>query len=517
MKANAFSVRIATLLLIAPLISLSQTGQRGAPRGFNLLTPEQEMEIGRQSATAVEKRLPLLSDAGVNEYINRLGERLAARARGASGGEYPYSFKTANVSEVNAFAFPGGAIYITRGTIEAARSEGELAGALAHEIAHVALRHGACQASKAYLASAGLAALGGLAGRSAAPKIIDAVGGVGFNAVFLKYSREAEAEAYALAARILTRAGYDPREMAAYFQGVRRGERVDASKMQTFLDDHPQDWAGLDEDLAPKNSVGGQPENRAGRVSGRPQSPQVSTGDFRRIQTRVREMPVAQMAASAIRRVTIAPTLPTRMDEASSRTSQNIKVERPSSNLQDYWLHGGLRVQVSYPDNWQACPSGDDLGVTFIPPGGLAEMRGFSRLVYGAVFRRYRPIGDNSLWTGLQQRSFRYIGGRGELVEATNDLLDSALQNNPHLEFSRGSDRRGLIDGRQVITFTLAGRSPATGRGERAQLYTREFEDGDIVYAIFVAPDNEYDDYRPVFDRMLRGLKINDRELRRGN
>jgi hypothetical protein len=126
-------------------------------------------------------------------------------------------------------------------------------------------------------------------------------------------------------------------------------------------------------------------------------------------------------------------------------------------------------------------------------------------------------VGDNSLWTGLQQRSFRYIGGRGELVEATNDLLDSALQNNPHLEFSRGSDRRGLIDGRQVITLTLAGRSPATGRGERAQLYTREFEDGDIIYAIFVAPDDEYDDFRPVFDRMLRGLKINDRELRRGN
>jgi hypothetical protein len=301
--------------------------------------------------------------------------------------------------------------------------------------------------------------------------------------------------------------------MAAFFQRLRRGERVDASKLQTFLDDHPQDLTDWTADRAEDPG-----ENRVDRADGQPQSPQVSTEDFHGIKTRIMqlpgELPVAHMAEPAVRR---APTVPMVMDEAANRGTQNIRVERPSSNLQDYWLHGGLWVQVSYPENWLAYPSGDDLGITLIPPGGLVETRGFSRLIYGAVFRRYSPVGDNSLWTGLQQRSFRYIGGRGELVEATNDLLDSALQNNPHLEFSRGSDRRGLIDGRQVITLTLAGRSPATGRGERAQLYTREFEDGDIIYAIFVAPDDEYDDFRPVFDRMLRGLKINDRELRRGN
>ncbi|HZF38441.1 MAG TPA: M48 family metalloprotease [Blastocatellia bacterium] len=492
MKVGDFSIRIATLLVITSLISFSQAGQIGARREFNLLTPQQEMEIGRQSATAVEKRLPLLSDAGVNEYINRLGRALVARARVAS---YPYSFKIVNVPEVNAFAFPGGPIYVTRGAIEAARSEGELAGALAHEIAHVALRHGAAQASKAYLAQAGLGALGGFVGETAALNIIGAVGGVGFNAVFLKYSREAEAEAGALGAQILTRAGYDPHEMAAFFQALRRGERVEASKLQTFLDDHPGGWA----------------EDQAGQAFERPRATQVSAGDFHRIQTRIAELPGAHAAAPGARRP------PTPIEEAPNRAAQNIRVERPSSHLQDYWLHGGLLLQVYYPENWLAYPSGDDFGVTFIPPGGAVETLGTSRLVYGAVVSRYRPIGDNSLWTGLQQRSFRYIGGRGELVEATNDLLDSALQNNPHLDFARGSDRRGSIDGTPMITLTLVGRSPATGRGERAQLYTRELEDGDIVYAIFVAPDDEYDNFRPVFDRMLRGLKINDRELRRDN
>src|SRR5215475_8636381 len=502
MKFSDFSIRIATLLVITPLISFSQAGsqagQSGARRQFNLLTPQQEIDIGKRSAVAVEKRLPVLSDAGVNEYINRLGQSLIARAPGES---YPYNFKIANVPEVNAFPVPGGPIYVTRGAIEAARSEGELAGALAHEIAHVALRHGACQASKAYLAQAGLGAMGGFAGGDAT-NIVAAIGGAGFNVVFLKYSREAEAEAVALGAQILMRAGYDPREMAAFFQALGRGERVEASQLRTFLDDHPYDWAD-------RPDRAGQAEDRVARVSERPRAPQSPSGDFQRIQTRIAELPAVYADTPITRR---APTI---IEEAPNLAAQNISVERPSSHLQDFWLHGGLLVQISYPENWLARPSSDDLGVTFIPPGGVVKTRGPSRLVYGAIISRYRPIGDNSLWTGLQPRSFRYIGGRGELVEATNDLLDSALQNNPHLDFARGSDRRGSIDGERVITLTLVGRSPATERGERAQLYTRELEDGDIVYAIFVTPDDEYDNFRPVFERMLRGLKINDRELRR--
>jgi hypothetical protein len=484
MKVSDFSVCIATLLLITPLISFSQPGQTGARREFNLFAPQQEIEIGQRSVIVIEKRLPLLSDAGANEYINRIGQSLIAHA-----ASYPYSFKIANVSDVNAFAFPGGPIYITRGAIEAARSEGELAGALAHEIAHVELSHGAIQASKAYLAQAGLVALGGMGGESAVANIIGAIGGFGFNPAFLKHSREAEAEAEALGSRILARAGYDPREMTAFFRALRRGERAEASKLQIFLKDHP--------------------ENQIEQAPEQPQVSQVSAGDFQRIQTSIAKLPVAYDAMPAPHRGPIV------IEEASNQAPQSIKVERPSLHLRDYWRPGGFWFQLSYPENWLAFPSGDELGVTFIPPGGVVETRSQRRLVYGAVINRYRPIGDNSLWTGLQPRSFRYIGGRGVLVEAANDLLDSALQNNPHLDFARGSVRRGSSDGAQAITFMLVGRSPVTGRDERAQLYARELDDGDIVYAIFVAPADEYDDFRLAFERMLRGLKINDRELQR--
>ncbi len=111
------------------------------------------------------------------------------------GTQFAYQFKVVNVSGVNAFALPGGFIYVNRGLVESVRSEGELAGVLAHEIAHVALRHPTNQASKTYLAQAGIGILGGLLGGknpTTTNQIIGAVGGFGLNALFLQYSRGAD-------------------------------------------------------------------------------------------------------------------------------------------------------------------------------------------------------------------------------------------------------------------------------------------------------------------------------------
>ena len=507
---KVISMRIGDFSIVAALLTASlfwvsfsqsipqtapQTGRTGARRVFNLFSIEQEIEIGRNSATAVEKSLTLLADVRVNEYVGCLGQALCARARAR---DFPYSFKIVDAPEVDAFAIPGGPIYLTRGMIEAAGGEGELAGVMAHEIAHVALRHGASQASKTYLAQAGLGGLGGVAGEAMARKIIEAVGGFGFNAVFLKYSPEAETEADAFAAQLMTRAGYDSREMTNFFQAARRRARGVAPKIQSFLDDHP-----MAEDQAPEDRIERE------REASRPRQTQRMGVDFHRIQAYLMGLPRVSNQATVARR-----TLAVMEETSYDGPPINIRVERPSSNLRDYWQPGGFWFLTPYPENWKAFPSGDKLGVTFAPPGGVIETRGQTQLVYGAVINRYRPIGDNSEWTGLRRRSFRYIGGRGELVEATNDLLDSILQNNQHLDFARGSDRRGTKDGLTTITLTLTGRSPLTGRSERVQLYARELDDGDIVYAIFVAPDDEYRDFRSTFDRMLRGLKIDSGALK---
>ena len=184
-----------------PMTGLAQTQVKA---GFNLFSPQQDIEIGKQSALEAEKQLQLIRDGRVLEYLNRLGQRLSEQA---PGERYPYTFKLVNAAEINTFALPGGQIYVNRATIEAAQSEAELAGVIAHEISHVALRHGTHQASKAYLAQAGLGVLGGLLGAGSAGAIIGAVGDLGLNTLFLKYSREAETQADVVGAQIMARAG----------------------------------------------------------------------------------------------------------------------------------------------------------------------------------------------------------------------------------------------------------------------------------------------------------------------
>src|SRR6185369_16346695 len=182
---------LATLTIVAAGPGAAQTQIKP---GFNLFSPQQDQEIGRQSADAAEKQLPILNDQSIVAYVGKIGKRLAAVAPGA---KYPYQFKVVNLSDINAFALPGGYLYVNRGLIEAAMNEGQLAGVMAHEMAHVALRHGTSQASKAYLGQAGLALLGGLIGKDdrSTEQTIATIGGFGLNTLFLKFSRSAEEQA----------------------------------------------------------------------------------------------------------------------------------------------------------------------------------------------------------------------------------------------------------------------------------------------------------------------------------
>src|SRR5512140_1895408 len=139
--------RAAAVILALSLVPLSAVAQTRVSPGFNLFSPEQDVEIGQQSAQQAEQQLPILHDTLAQQYIDRIGQRLA---RNAGGPGFPYRFRIVNASDINAFALPGGFVYVNRGVIDSARNEGEVAGVLAHEISHVALRHGTHQAPKAY-------------------------------------------------------------------------------------------------------------------------------------------------------------------------------------------------------------------------------------------------------------------------------------------------------------------------------------------------------------------------------
>src|ERR1044072_5046357 len=120
-----------------------------ASAGFNLFSPEQDVQLGEASAEEIMRQVVVVQDERTAAYVQRLGERVAASA---PGYKFPYKFIVVASPEVNAFALPGGYVFVNEGAIKAALTEGELAGVLAHEIAHVSLRHGTTQASRAYLA-----------------------------------------------------------------------------------------------------------------------------------------------------------------------------------------------------------------------------------------------------------------------------------------------------------------------------------------------------------------------------
>jgi predicted Zn-dependent protease len=203
--------------------------------GFNLFSPEQDIELGKLSAEEIKRQAARYGDERTAEYIHRLGEKIAANAPGYN---FPYTFVVVASPEVNAFALPGGYVFVNTGAIKAAHNEGELAGVLAHEIAHVALRHGTNQASKAYLAKTGLNILDAVTGgrETDIGQLVEVVGGAGANALFLKFNRAAESQADLEGARLMAAAGYDPGDMASFFETL--DERSDARASET-LSDHP--------------------------------------------------------------------------------------------------------------------------------------------------------------------------------------------------------------------------------------------------------------------------------------
>lgn len=245
----------------------------GASSRFNLFSPEQDVELGRTSAEEIARQSVVLGDERVTRYVQRLGDKIAA---GAPGYRFRYTFVVVDSRETNAFALPGGYVFVNSGAIDAARNEGELAGVLAHEISHVVLRHGTNQASKAYVAKNATrlidAVLGGA--KDDVRRFAHSLGLSGPGALFVKFNRDAELEADVEGARLMAAAGYDPRDMASFFESLGEHEGDDAKASET-ADDHPrpaQRAAAIDE-LLPALEVSASPTH--------------DTDDFRQMKSRL--------------------------------------------------------------------------------------------------------------------------------------------------------------------------------------------------------------------------------------
>ena len=477
---------LATLMAFPAGVVIAQTQIKP---GFNLFSVDQDQEIGRQSAQEAERQLPILEDRAVQAYVDAVGRRLAAVAPGA---KYPYQFKVVNASDINAFALPGGFLYLNRGLIEAARNEGELAGVMSHEMAHVALRHGTNQTSKNYLGQTGLALLGGLAGKDnqSSVKALNAVGGFGMNALFLKFSRTDEEQADVVGAQIMARAGYDPKDMVNFFELLRSKQGRDPSKVERFFSSHPP------------------PANRAARINREMTMltirPTPVVGGFQQARSKLlamRPAPSMQQIAAGQGQAAVAPA-----SSVGQRSIAAVNVGGPSAEFRVFEQRARL-FQIAYPANWDVYEANTGYGVTLAPQGGFVDAGGLERdLVYGVIVNHYDPFNATS--------SDRFRGGdtagRGNLAQATDDLLAQILRTNPNLKMVRNSERKDRIDGAPSLSMVLSGQSSVTRQEERVTVFTRELPDGHILYALFIAPALDYEGLNATFNRMISSLQAGD-------
>jgi beta-barrel assembly-enhancing protease len=203
---------------------------------ISLVSVSQEIEIGKQANAQVRKQLAELRDVETLEYVRSIGRRLVPHA---GGPKYPYSFAVADYREINAFALPGGPVWVHRGILHLATNESQFAGVLAHEIAHISERHAADQLTKATMASWGLGVLGALLGNDGGASAAKLAAGFLANGLFLKFSRDHEREADRVGLQMLTRAGWDARGMVELFELLRHEQKRDPGRVESFFSTHP--------------------------------------------------------------------------------------------------------------------------------------------------------------------------------------------------------------------------------------------------------------------------------------
>ena len=242
--ANILTSTPAALVVASSILVTGLQAQTAVQPPKNRYTPQQDVQLGREAAAEVRKQYPLIDNDRIAGYLGRLGDRLVAAApRDLKEPVFQYSFTAVNLKEINAFALPGGPMFVHRGMFDAAAAEGEVAGVMAHELSHVLLRHGTANLSRAQnpwlqigqMAGAiGGAMVGGQAGTAIAQGTQ-----FGLGTVLLRYSRDFEKQADLLGAQIMARAGYDARALARMFETIERESKGGGGNSPQWLSSHP--------------------------------------------------------------------------------------------------------------------------------------------------------------------------------------------------------------------------------------------------------------------------------------
>lgn len=435
-------------------------GQTRITAPDNKYTPAQDVELGQEASKEIRQQLPILNDDEVTSYVEGVGRRLVnAIPAGLRHPEFHYTFEVVNVREINASALPGGPMFVNRGMVETAATEGEIAGVMAHELSHVVLRHGTAQASKATKYEVG-SVLGQIAGAIIGGgwgQVVSGASQFGFGTAFLRFSREYEKQADLEGAQIMASAGYDPRDMANVFRHI---EQESGSGGPQWMSDHPN------------------PGNRVEYITQEAQrlhieNPIRDTRAFDQVQAHLKRLPKAPTTEEAAKSRG-RPTGTAGRDVP--RTGG--RIEPPSSSFKTY-SEGNL-FQIAVPSNWREMPNNST--VTFAPDGAYDQ---------GAF--------SHGVQVGISRNESH------NLQDATEELLQGLGQGN---RISRPSGYDRITIGGRTGLRTFVTNDTANGDRETIEVFTAQMRDGNLFYALGVSPQGVASQYRSVFEKIAGSVRF---------
>ncbi len=465
--------RLFGLLLFIPLLALPQISsqkkskapqQREVKVQKTSLTKEQELQLGKEAAAEVERTMEVIKNPAAEAWLNKIGQRLAQTPQ---ANAYPYYFKLVNDPSINAFALPGGPMFVHTGLIREAESEDQVAGVLAHEMSHVALRHGASQMSKQQtwqMIAGVVGAAAGVAGGGQCGLLCQAVqmgGGLTENAMLMRFSRDHERDADLNGARMMAAAGYNPIELARFFEKLQgqMGAAAQPKGLQAFLSSHPSPGNRVqyvDEDIAfyPKRDYN------------------AGTGEFGQVQKVVAKLPPPVKKPAAL----LAPV--------QGQPRQGLP-----QGFKDLQTQG---FAIAYPAAWQAGQGQQAGGIYIVPRGGAAKTQsGGVELILGALVDYYRPP-----------------SGKLGLADATGELLQSLKSGDPNMRIE--TPQPADLGGKPALRTKISTKTSYQQEPEQiVYLYTAVRQD--LLFQIaFGAPPSKLSEAEPMFQQIAQTLQFKD-------
>jgi Zn-dependent protease with chaperone function len=464
--------RVAVLATIICVGMTGMSAQTVVKPPKNKYTPKQDVELGKEAAAEVRRQYPIIADERIARYLAKLGDRLVAAAPPElKEPVYEYSFTPVNLKEINAFALPGGPMFVNRGMFDAAETEGEVVGVMAHELSHVLLRHGTANASKAqnpWLQLGQIAgAVGGAVVGGPLGSAISQGGQFGLGTLLLRYGRDFEKQADILGSQIMARAGHDPRALAHMFETIERESQSSGGSGPQWLSSHPN------------------PGNRTEYINKEAESLTIASpadsAEFQPMKAAFAALPPAKSTADLAR----AKQHPSD-DRGLQTQSTGVPGQPvPPASSQYRSISGGKIFTASVPSNWTALSSKSSIRV--VPQNGYGQVDGRTVFSHGIEF-------------GVSQAVSR------DLLEATRAWLNAVGQSNPELR-PAGQQQTVRISQRSALATPLANPS-ALGGQERIVAYTTFLADGTLFYYLTVVPESDAETFQDTFRRIGESIRL---------